>query len=242
MGALQYASNMVVSEGPRSLYRGATPALLSGFAEYGVLFGANEAIKGGITRMTGSGSSKGLSLPWQAVAGGLAGICCGAAMGPFELIKCQLQAAGSTQGVTGCVKQVVQQDGIKGLLRGTGSTIARECPFNFVLLGSYELSQSLIERDDEATALRTILSGGVAGTCAWIAILPIDHVKSQIQTMHMNVNSRPARFHNVFLDTLRTVGIRGMYAGVSAVCARAFVANAGLFWGYEQTKQMLVAM
>merc|ERR1711871_1274231 len=99
-------------------------------------------------------STKQLSLPMLAVAGGFAGACCGAVMGPFELIKCQLQAEGRILGPVGCVKQVIQNEGLQGLLRGTGSTVGREVPFNFVPLGAYELNRVWIDRATDSSTLR----------------------------------------------------------------------------------------
>ena len=67
-----------------------------------------------------------------------------------------------------------------------------------------------------------------------LAVLPIDFVKSKIQT-----SNSAQTFASVFVAELKGRGLRGMYAGFMAVSARAFVANAGVFWGYEQMKLLL---
>lgn len=244
-------ANISQKERPSAFYRGAVPALLSAFAEYGVLFTTNEGIRRGIASLSGAASTDDLSLSMQAVAGGVAGACCGAAMGPFELLKCKLQTQQTQnlnvsrgvqpQGPLACMMDIVRVDGVVGLFRGTSSTIARECPFNAVLFGAYEgvnYATALINgKDSKGSTVQSLVTGGLAGTIAWATILPIDYVKSRIQASQ---GAQSGSFVSVFSDTLRKQGLRQMYAGFGAVCVRAFTANAALFWGYEQTKRCLL--
>ena len=109
-------------EGFRALYQGAVPALWSAVAEYSVLFAMNDAIR----RWTATAINlpeDNLPLRWQAVCGGLAGMCAGAAMGPPELIKCRLQAAnlsgGPQQGPLACAMAILKEDGVRGMFRGS---------------------------------------------------------------------------------------------------------------------------
>lgn len=170
-------------------------------------------------------------------------MCAGAAMGPPELIKCRLQAAnlagGPKMGPLACVSEVLKEEGVKGMFRGTTSTMVREAPFNCVLFSAYEMVSSSMKSFDPnnqyiGVNVSSIIAGGIAGMCSWAAVLPIDFVKSKIQT----ANSTRG-FGTVFAEQIKTTGLRGMYAGFGAVSVRAFVANAGVFWGYEQTKLLL---
>jgi solute carrier family 25 carnitine/acylcarnitine transporter 20/29 len=241
---------IVRQEGVAALYKGGTPALGSAFAEYSVLFTVNDAIRRRISRAAGYADAAELPLAWQAIAGGCSGLFSGAAMGAPELIKCRLQASvaqvssGGAQvpaaeaGPIGAAIAIVREQGVAGLFRGTTSTMVRESPFNFVLFGAYETasaamaSSGITERLGSST--QSIIAGGIAGTCAWATILPIDYVKSTIST----TNTTKSPFA-VFSEVVRTKGLRHMYVGFGAVSARAFAANAGVFWGYEQTKKLL---
>lgn len=240
-GMMASMSAIARQEGLTGLYQGATPALGSALAEYSVLFTMNDAIRRQTARTLGYADSE-LPLLWQAIAGGAAGTCAGAAMGPPELIKCRLQAeqaAGApSRGVVACVLGILRSEGAIGLFRGTTSTMAREAPFNTVLFGAYEAVNSCMAAtgvsDAIGTGTQSILSGGIAGMCAWATVLPIDYVKSIVQT-----STKAPSPMAVFVDVVRTRGVLHMYAGFGAVSARAFVATAGVFWGYEQTKRLL---
>lgn len=143
-------------------------------------------------------------------------------------------------GPIACCAAILREEGVKGMFRGTTSTMVREAPFNMVLFSAYETVNSTMKRVDPSNAyvgvnMSSILAGGIAGMCAWATVLPIDFVKSKIQT-----SNSAETFFSVFVKEIKGRGLKGMYAGFGAVSARAFVANAGVFWGYEQTKLLLV--
>ena len=97
---------------------------------YSVLFTTNDAIRRLTATAAGYSTPENLPLGWQAISGGLAGMCAGAAMGPPELIKCRLQAANLTAGgkigPVACVGAILREEGVKGMFRGTTSTMVRE--------------------------------------------------------------------------------------------------------------------
>jgi hypothetical protein len=61
------------------------------------------------------------------VAGAGAGFALSFILGPTELLKCRLQTAGQHRaGPVACLKQLIAEEGPRGLTRGLGATMARE--------------------------------------------------------------------------------------------------------------------
>ena len=78
--------------------------------------------------------------------------------------------------------------------------------------------------------------GGIAGQIAWAISIPVDAVKSIIQT---STNTSPPLISTVVRDIYSTRGIRGFYNGIEVAIVRAFPANAALFVGYEFTRKLI---
>lgn len=104
-------------------------------------------------------------------------------------------------------RQILRDDGIPGMFRGLKPTFMREMPGYFFFFYAYELSRELMRPDgesrtleswpaeqkrklwelisgkskDEIGPLRTIISGGIAGTTLWTIIFPADVIKSRQQ-------------------------------------------------------------
>ena len=56
----------------------------------------------------------------------------------MELVKTQMQVCGQNN-ITGAMKNIRRNAGLRGLARGLGLTITRECPAFGIYFGSYEL-------------------------------------------------------------------------------------------------------
>ena len=84
-------------------------------------------------------------------------------------------------------KQIIHQNGFRGLFRGLTSTIAREMPGYFFFFGGYELTREILAKPgqskDEIGWQRTMVAGAVGGLVLWLVIFPADVVKSRIQVI-----------------------------------------------------------
>jgi len=257
-GALDCLVKTVRNEGTLALYKGTSGAFVSIMTENIVLLTANTGIKAAMQAVLHKDDSP-LSLGELALCGGLAGIFSATAITPAEVIKCRLQvsrsvtykgSAGSTgqiepsfkySGPVDCVVKTVRTEGVGGLFRGLGSVLARDLPFNFVFLGSYEAVIQAMQRlrglnttKDELTSLEILSAGGLAGTIGWAVIFPIDVVKSRLQT-----TTKPETMLSVARSIYAAEGLMAFYRGCSAALLRAFPANAGLFFGYEMAQRWL---
>ena len=72
---------------------------------------------------------------------------------------------------------------------------------------------------------------------AWAVVFPMDCLKTRAQAGM--IGSSPAAIAAAAVQIARKEGARSFYAGVSAAVARAFVANAALFWGLETSYSVM---
>jgi hypothetical protein len=133
---------------------------------------------------------------------------------------------------------IVRRDGVRGLFKGLPSLWARDIPFNFAFLGSYEAFCGLFawatESDRRAlNPLPTLAAGGLAGMAGWSVVFPMDVVKSRTQTGTTGQSTL-----TVARTILQKEGPRAFYRGWSAAVARAFPANAALLLGYELSHRL----
>ena len=226
------------------VFRGLSPPLVGTALETGVNYCVFEAVA---ARMGGAGVPDAAAVPLSAVA---AGFCLSFIISPAELIKCRLQlgasdAAHSYAGPVDAVRQVLRAEGVRGLCRGLGATMAREMPGNAIYFSTYKWLRSRWNGDEgagstgERTLGETLRDGASAATCGaaagmvmWTAVLPLDSAKTRIQT------AWPGSPRDVGLgDALRAIyregGRRALYAGLAPTLVRAAPANAAQWLTWE---------
>jgi len=136
------------------------------------------------------------------------------------------------------IRNIARTEGLTGFFKGLPSLWARDIPFNFAFLGSYEAFlavfawQTQTSRDD-LSAEKLFTAGGLAGMVGWSVVFPFDSIKSRIQSSVKGLSAS-----QVALKMLREEGIRGFYNGWSAAVMRAFPANAALLLGFELSHRL----
>ena len=86
-----------------------------------------------------------------------------------------------------CVKATLRTNGIRGPFQGLGPTLVRNAPANSVYLGSFEVMKGKMAeykgcKKTELPAPWVISAGGLGGLLYWLAIYPIDVIKSAMAT------------------------------------------------------------
>lgn len=252
-GALACTRHLLAAQGVRGLFRGVAAPLVGGSLEAGVNYGVFARLYDALT----AGDGRALSpAAGGLLAGAAAGVPIAVMLGPTELVKCRLQVAETARmgrDVRSAVRFILVTEGWRGLMRGTGATLAREVPgngergesprvpgpsafadeaaFAALYFGVYEFLKhtDAFRLDEGAGPLQrfggTIVCGGLAGVAMWCACLPIDNLKTQIQTV------RPGSAADLSLvghlrRVVRLRGVAGLYAGLAPTIVRAFPANA----------------
>ncbi|XP_032171044.1 mitochondrial substrate carrier family protein S-like isoform X2 [Mustela erminea] len=91
-----------------------------------------------------------------------------------------------------------------GLLPRPLQHLTQEVPGYFLFFGGYELSRSFFasgRSKDELGPVPLMLSGGVGGICLWLAVYPVDCVKSRIQVLSMS--GKQAGFIGTFISIVK---------------------------------------
>ncbi|XP_064963165.1 mitochondrial arginine transporter BAC1-like isoform X2 [Musa acuminata AAA Group] len=238
----------------RGLYKGASSSFIGMACESSLLFGIYSQTKQKFQgEIQNNRPQLQVIIPSAAFAGALISfILC-----PTELVKCRMQVQGKDaamfvryNGPLECALKTIQQEGVKGIFRGGLSTFLRESIGNAVFFSTYELSRHHLHKQlsfsPSASSHHSkvlvdtgigIVTGGLAGTAFWLAVLPLDVAKTVIQTSpDPNYSRNPLQ---TLYAIYKRVGLSGCYAGLGPTLARAFPANAVAIVTWELTAKFL---
>ncbi|XP_041322865.1 mitochondrial ornithine transporter 1 [Pyrgilauda ruficollis] len=190
-------------------------------------------------------------------AGAAGGTACVATGQPFDTAKVKMQTFPNMyKGLVDCFVKTYKQVGLRGFYKGTTPALVANIAENSVLFMCYGFCQQIVRRIvgvDRKTKLRLViniwfafflgpipllLSGGFGGSCLWIAVYPVDCVKSRIQVLSMA--GKQAGFMGTFVTVVRTEGVLALYSGLTPTMIRAFVANGALFLAYEYSRKLMM--
>lgn len=217
--------------GVTSFFRGMSLPVFSYASVNAVIFGAYTTA---LDLLHGASDDMGK----VALAGGFSGACQLVPNVPVEVIKVRLQKDSSSpqrefRGPIDCLRKTLRSHGIAGLYAGLSSNAARDILGVAFMFTAYESSSRHLKKrlgwSEDATAF---VAGGIAGLCSWGGIVPLDVVKTRVQSV--------ARGECSQLALLRQVWARGeLSRGMGALLFRAFVVNAITFYVYKLTMDFL---
>lgn len=257
-GTQNFVHNIIKNDGILSLWRGATVAFLGQICENTTSFVLNAHFQ----RLLGFQEDGEISITRSFFVGSMAGLCTSIIICPIETVKCKVQVAQATTiaDKRHCVKSIIREyfrsHGFRGLYYGIFPQMARDIHGSAIYFGCYDVLYHFFHNSMlMGTAESCIMAGGFAGQIYWFSSLPMDRVKSIIQTQ---------RFDSIPGHTLRTTaltplhglidglkvttilyqlhGIRGFYQGGIFALIRAFPTNASLFYGYKSARKFLDEM
>jgi len=166
---------------------------------------------------------------------------------PMDVVKQRLQL-GAYGGPLHCFRTVVHVEGFRALYRSLPVTLASNAPYTGVLVAVNEsLKLALgLGRGGAAELPWYFFTGGVGGVVAAVATLPLDVVKTRLQT-HGVTSSRSSSDtvmlrYTGFVDTVRSIarmdGIPGFFRGLVPRMLLA-APMAGICWGTYDTMMRL---
>lgn len=224
-GSFHCLQTLIAKDSFRGLYRGMSSPMLGVSAINAIVFG----VYGNAQR----NSSNPNSYMSHFLAGSAAGLAQSIICSPMELAKTRLQVqmdkigAKKFKGPTQCLSYIYQCEGVRGIFRGLGATALRDVPGFSLYFMSYEF---LMRRKNEPGIAYTLFAGGTAGMGSWIFTIPIDVVKSRLQTDGM---SGDRRMYDGMIDCFRksyqNEGTGFLTRGLSSTLLRAFPMNAVCF-------------
>lgn len=202
-----------------SLYQGIKAPLSGLTAINAIVFG----VHGSIMRFCPEESQR-QKLIWCGVAGSCAGLAQSFISSPIELVKTRAQL--NAVPIWQLTKQVLKTEGgLKGLYRGFWITVARDCPAFATYFLSFEwLMGRLRNSDQRPSTADMLIAGGSAGAISWLAIYPLDVVKSRIQADRSYTSALQC-----FRHLVKSEGVGVLMRGCSPTLLRAFPSNAATF-------------
>ncbi|XP_029458630.1 mitochondrial ornithine transporter 1-like [Rhinatrema bivittatum] len=237
--------------GFRAFYKGTIPALLANIAENSVLFMSYGFCQQVVRSILGLHRNIMLSDLQNAAAGSVASVFSSLVLCPTELVKCRLQAmhelhsSGKVQerhNTVWSVKGIIRNEGPLGFYQGLSSTLFREMPGYFLFFGGYELSRTLFasggKSKEELGPIALMVSGGFGGIALWLAVYPVDCVKSRIQVL--SAAGKQAGFMRTLTCLVKYEGLAALYSGLTPTMIRAFPANGALFVAYEYSRKLMM--
>ena len=252
-------------EGVRALFRGMSLPLAGTVLETATLFLTNGYLKRSLAELGHIGPGDNLPMPYVLLAGAGTGFVVSFVLTPIELVKCRLQISHDASnlgrpkvpytGAIDCVRRSVREEGLRVMYRGHTGTILREVPGTACWFGAYEVFLRAMTprgvRREELPSWMIVVAGALGGVAYWSVMYPADTVKSVMQTTAGAAapggggggggggSSATASFSSTFWQLYRSVGIRGLYVGLSPTCVRAAPSNAIIFLGYEWSHRLL---
>ena len=225
-GAVSAMATIAREEGIRKgLWAGTLPALCLWIPYTGIQFG--------MLNVLSTSSNNNNNFLFGAVAGATATI----ATYPFDIIRTQLASQGIPKTYNGVF------DAFYGLLRrrklyaGLGITLIEIVPATSVQFGVYGYLDKKMNSDKNSK--NHFAKGFIAGSCARVAIHPLDVMKKRLQVVGLK---RAASYgaaetaHKAFplvVSILKTEGPRGFYKGLVPALCKSAPSSAITFGVYE---------
>ena len=137
-------------------------------------------------------------------------------------------------GPRSCAAYLLRAGGVPALYVGGAVNALRESVFLGTYFAAYEASRRALQGGVALAPSAAIpLAGAGAGATAWAASMPLDTVKTGVQSAL--VGEPPRRGAAVAAELWRGRGLSGLYAGVLPSVLRAGLVSSSRFAAYEAT-------
>jgi len=241
----QIVKQIYTAEGIKGFYKGTASPLVGVSFSVSVQFGSNELAK----RWLKKSSPDKFPLHYYIYCGAFSGFCAAFVNTPVELFRIIMQTQPSEgpkkyESTGDCIKNIYSEHGIIGMYKGLYVTIVRELLAYMPYFGIYESFMHVATERHGSRAkipLHEIASYGmISGIFFWLAMYPIDVVKSHIQTDEIEMSKRK---YKSSMDCARQLyakgGINAFSKGLGPCLIRAVIANAVTFLTFEKVSGIL---
>ncbi|PRW60530.1 mitochondrial carrier [Chlorella sorokiniana] len=254
-GAIDCFRKTLQWEGVPGLYKGVTSPLAGQMFFRATLFSAFGASKRWLATNP-DGSTRQLTSADFFKAGFITGAAAAFAESPIDFYKSQIQVqiirAKSDPAykppytsVLDCVKSTLRISGARGPFQGLSATLLRNAPANSVYLGSFEVLKNRAAAHygceiKDLPAHAVLGAGATGGILYWLAIFPVDVIKSAMMTDSIDPAQRkypsiPVAARKLWAEG----GVSRFYRGFSPCLMRAAPANAVMLFTVDKVTHLL---
>ncbi|KAL0482011.1 mitochondrial substrate carrier family protein Y [Acrasis kona] len=200
-----------------------------------------------------------MSIGKSGISGTLAGMSEEFAGYPLDIVKTRMQvdAQAAKRGTFGVMKDIITQDGVRGLFRGLGPPLLASAAINSVVFSAYEKTLSQLQRqyilksttEESNSPLHSksaviplqfyFVAGAAGGLASTIITCPVN----KMQVMGLGHGAPQAEgtkvpgSMSVFRQVVRDGGLRGAYLGMVPTICRDLPGFGVYFITYEAIKR-----
>lgn len=243
----------------RQLYRGIIPPLLTVGTLQALNFSTYEYFKRNIQRLSDNITNSPqddylrpsqMNLSTIFFAGFSTGAMMSIITNPMNIVKIRMQVA-SEAGLWSCIKDVYRLHGVRSFYRGYWSSFFTDSPGRGIYMWIYEFTKLQVVKFrynnyehipgravtdtsyvDHTTRLISAVSAGIF---SWLAVYPLDVIKSKVQ---LDIAKKQYRNSwDCIVKTYKSQGIRGFFRGLSYTLIRAGPVSATILPIYDVTKE-----
>lgn len=240
-GAFHCMQETVAKEGISAFYKGLSfPLAAQGVYKANMFFSYGMAQRM-VRQMTGKKSGP-LTPAQLAISGGVTGGWNSFLVTPIELVRNRLQVQYGTgtlkyKGPVDAVLQVVREHGITGMWKGQKATLCRDIPGVGAWYFTYEVSRTaLTDKNGQIGTVGVLTAGGLAGLGFWAVALPVDTVKSLIQT---DLTGKYSGLVDCVKTVMREEGVGRFWRGWTMAFTRGVPGAAATFYIFSSVSDVL---
>ena len=243
-GLRSVAQKMLTTVGPRGLYRGAMPPLMTSGCISMCIWTSFETIKRSVH---GPGHTGDAALATVWVSAACAPLICMPVLVPQQRLSKLLQVnerKGDFASVRGCARAILRKEGIRGLYRGGGALAVQDFFGRANYVTTYEACKRVWARVNDGAELTTgqrMLAAAASGTMGWIFTYPIDCVKARLMTQAPG-KVRWSTVRSCLHQTWQEGGIRGMYRGIVLCLVRGVPVAMVALPTYDVSRNLLTGL
>ncbi|KAK5581411.1 hypothetical protein RB653_001443 [Dictyostelium firmibasis] len=133
--------------------------------------------------MTGHGSGNTKTSPMVTLlAGGVSGVIAKSTIAPLERVKILYQVKSKTYSINsvyGLIKNIIKNEGLKGLWKGNTATILRIFPYSAIQWTSYDyLKNNFVT--DKKSSIQIFIAGSLGFSTAILLTYPLDVIRARL--------------------------------------------------------------
>jgi solute carrier family 25 carnitine/acylcarnitine transporter 20/29 len=246
-GVVDCFQQTLSKEGPLAFYKGMLVPFIAQGCYKAVIFGTVHHLGRYLTRPTDPQEQqprRKLTLTQTYACGTIGGMVNSFLATPVELVRNRLMVNRNNNDPNATVRSVVKsciaKDGFFGLWKGITPCMVRDgLGAGGYILGNHVATKFLNKHTPLDPGPTQIFAGMFAGMSYWTFALPIDRVKSIIQTQTSGVAGTQGVVGEgkvitnpiiLFLEILKTQGVRGLYRGLAVGWGRGIPGGATTFY------------
>jgi solute carrier family 25 protein 44 len=253
-GAVYTARDVVRSDGIKGLYRGFGTVIVGAIPARMVYLAALESTKSAISASMHhipSLSQTFVASSSSFVAGGVASLTGQLVVVPVDVISQRLMIRGSGGGQGGgftLAQKIIREEGIRGLYRGFGASVATFVPSSAIWWSAYGGWQTFLWKtvdriqDRKAAEHRTegqllaveVVAGVLTGCTSASLTTPLDVVKTRLQTR----GSSTSTWRGTAAELIKNEGPKGLFRGVAPRMVSTSIWGTVMVTTYEFLKRL----